>query len=168
MKQKSHIRIHEDATGGIYTVGVTTRTVSSEAEVINRWRNRETEKIYSSFNDCKGLFQDRCLSFITSSGSQMFIKWTNIKVFFVLFVFRCCSAWSWALCLAPQPALRWTCRAPDHTPSSPSTCAKSAFVPLTMLVQYHTHNDEDIWNITLKSGVHVMRFNNKNIGINVS
>lgn len=33
MKQKSHIRIHEDATGGIYTVGVTTRTVSSEAEV---------------------------------------------------------------------------------------------------------------------------------------
>lgn len=33
MKQKSHIKIHEDATGGIYTVGVTTRTVSSEAEV---------------------------------------------------------------------------------------------------------------------------------------
>ncbi|XP_070763044.1 kinesin-like protein KIF21A [Enoplosus armatus] len=34
MKQKSHIKIHEDATGGIYTVGVTTRTVSSEAEMI--------------------------------------------------------------------------------------------------------------------------------------
>ncbi|XP_060932109.1 kinesin-like protein KIF21A isoform X3 [Limanda limanda] len=33
-KQKSHIKIHEDATGGIYTVGVTTRTVSSEAEMI--------------------------------------------------------------------------------------------------------------------------------------
>ncbi|XP_034443621.1 kinesin-like protein KIF21A isoform X8 [Hippoglossus hippoglossus] len=34
MKQKSHIKIHEDATGGIYTVGVTTRTVSTEAEMI--------------------------------------------------------------------------------------------------------------------------------------
>ncbi|XP_036963460.1 kinesin-like protein KIF21A isoform X7 [Acanthopagrus latus] len=34
MKQKSHIKIHEDASGGIYTVGVTTRTVSSEAEMI--------------------------------------------------------------------------------------------------------------------------------------
>ncbi|XP_045892210.1 kinesin-like protein KIF21A isoform X10 [Micropterus dolomieu] len=34
MKQKSHIKIHEDATGGIYTVGVTTRNVSSEAEMI--------------------------------------------------------------------------------------------------------------------------------------
>ncbi|GAA6215336.1 kinesin-like protein KIF21A [Lates japonicus] len=34
IKQKSHIRIHEDATGGIYTVGVTTRTVSSEAEMM--------------------------------------------------------------------------------------------------------------------------------------
>ncbi|XP_068168195.1 kinesin-like protein KIF21A isoform X3 [Antennarius striatus] len=33
-KQKSHIRIHEDAAGGIYTVGVTTRTVSSEAEMM--------------------------------------------------------------------------------------------------------------------------------------
>ncbi len=32
-KQKSNIKIHEDANGGIYTVGVTTRTVSSEAEV---------------------------------------------------------------------------------------------------------------------------------------
>lgn len=31
--QKSHIKIHEDANGGIYTVGVTTRTVASEAEV---------------------------------------------------------------------------------------------------------------------------------------
>uniref|UniRef100_A0AAR2IKH6 Kinesin motor domain-containing protein n=1 Tax=Pygocentrus nattereri TaxID=42514 RepID=A0AAR2IKH6_PYGNA len=29
-KQKSNIKIHEDATGGIYTVGVTTRTVTSE------------------------------------------------------------------------------------------------------------------------------------------
>ncbi|XP_041652433.1 kinesin-like protein KIF21A isoform X6 [Cheilinus undulatus] len=34
MKQKSHIKIHEDANGGIYTVGVTTRTVSSAAEMI--------------------------------------------------------------------------------------------------------------------------------------
>ncbi len=32
-KQKSHIKIHEDANGSIYTVGVTTRMVSSEAEV---------------------------------------------------------------------------------------------------------------------------------------
>lgn len=38
MKQKSHIKIHEDATGGIYTVGVTTRTVTSEAEVRRRKR----------------------------------------------------------------------------------------------------------------------------------
>ncbi|XP_028285973.1 kinesin-like protein KIF21A isoform X2 [Parambassis ranga] len=34
MKQKSHIKIHEDATGGIYTVGVTTRSVSSEPEMM--------------------------------------------------------------------------------------------------------------------------------------
>uniref|UniRef100_A0A087XZL6 Kinesin family member 21A n=1 Tax=Poecilia formosa TaxID=48698 RepID=A0A087XZL6_POEFO len=34
MKQKSHIKIHEDANGGIYTVGVTTRTVSSETEMM--------------------------------------------------------------------------------------------------------------------------------------
>ncbi|XP_013881945.1 kinesin-like protein KIF21A isoform X1 [Austrofundulus limnaeus] len=34
MKQKSLIKIHEDANGGIYTVGVTTRTVSSEAEMM--------------------------------------------------------------------------------------------------------------------------------------
>ncbi|MBN3298410.1 KI21A protein, partial [Amia calva] len=33
-KMKSHIKIHEDATGGIYTVGVTTRTVASEAEMM--------------------------------------------------------------------------------------------------------------------------------------
>ncbi|XP_028304734.1 kinesin-like protein KIF21A isoform X2 [Gouania willdenowi] len=33
-KQKSNIKIHEDATGGIYTVGVTTRTVTSAAEMI--------------------------------------------------------------------------------------------------------------------------------------
>ncbi len=33
-KHKSNIKIHEDANGGIYTVGVTTRTVSSEAEVV--------------------------------------------------------------------------------------------------------------------------------------
>uniref|UniRef100_A0A671QEN4 Kinesin-like protein KIF21A n=1 Tax=Sinocyclocheilus anshuiensis TaxID=1608454 RepID=A0A671QEN4_9TELE len=33
-KQKSHIKIHEDASGSIYTVGVTTRTVSSEAEMM--------------------------------------------------------------------------------------------------------------------------------------
>uniref|UniRef100_A0A8C3AXJ5 Kinesin family member 21A n=1 Tax=Cyclopterus lumpus TaxID=8103 RepID=A0A8C3AXJ5_CYCLU len=33
-KQRSNIKIHEDANGGIYTVGVTTRTVSSAAEMI--------------------------------------------------------------------------------------------------------------------------------------
>ncbi|XP_062374791.1 kinesin-like protein KIF21A [Sardina pilchardus] len=33
-KQRSNIRIHEDANGGIYTVGVTTRNVTSEAEMI--------------------------------------------------------------------------------------------------------------------------------------
>ncbi|XP_073687523.1 kinesin-like protein KIF21A isoform X4 [Garra rufa] len=33
-KQKSHIKIHEDANGSIYAVGVTTRTVSSEAEML--------------------------------------------------------------------------------------------------------------------------------------
>ncbi|XP_073695054.1 kinesin-like protein KIF21A isoform X1 [Garra rufa] len=33
-KHKSNIKIHEDANGGIYTVGVTTRTVSSEAEMM--------------------------------------------------------------------------------------------------------------------------------------
>ncbi|XP_073804167.1 kinesin-like protein KIF21A isoform X2 [Danio rerio] len=32
--KKSNIKIHEDANGGIYTVGVTTRTVSSEAEMM--------------------------------------------------------------------------------------------------------------------------------------
>ncbi|XP_048409691.1 kinesin-like protein KIF21A isoform X1 [Stegostoma tigrinum] len=32
--KKSNIKIHEDANGGIYTVGVTTRTVSSEAEML--------------------------------------------------------------------------------------------------------------------------------------
>uniref|UniRef100_A0A3P8VYV7 Kinesin family member 21A n=1 Tax=Cynoglossus semilaevis TaxID=244447 RepID=A0A3P8VYV7_CYNSE len=33
-KHKSNIKIHEDANGGIYTVGVTTRTVTSAAEMI--------------------------------------------------------------------------------------------------------------------------------------
>ncbi|XP_020494416.1 kinesin-like protein KIF21A isoform X2 [Labrus bergylta] len=33
-KQRSNIKIHEDANGGIYTVGVTTRTVNSAAEMI--------------------------------------------------------------------------------------------------------------------------------------
>ncbi|XP_052400035.1 kinesin-like protein KIF21A isoform X1 [Carassius gibelio] len=33
-KQKSHIKIHEDASGSIYTVGMTTRTVSSESEMM--------------------------------------------------------------------------------------------------------------------------------------
>ncbi|XP_053321337.1 kinesin-like protein KIF21A isoform X4 [Spea bombifrons] len=32
--KKSNIKIHEDSNGGIYTVGVTTRSVSSEAEMI--------------------------------------------------------------------------------------------------------------------------------------
>ncbi|KAF1372485.1 hypothetical protein PFLUV_G00265900 [Perca fluviatilis] len=33
-KQRSNVKIHEDANGGIYTVGVTTRTVTSAAEMI--------------------------------------------------------------------------------------------------------------------------------------
>lgn len=33
--KKSNIKIHEDSAGGIYTVGVTTRTVNGESEVIN-------------------------------------------------------------------------------------------------------------------------------------
>ncbi|KAM3587854.1 uncharacterized protein V6R79_015363 [Siganus canaliculatus] len=33
-KQKSNIKIHEDANGGIYTVGVTTRSVTSAAEMM--------------------------------------------------------------------------------------------------------------------------------------
>uniref|UniRef100_A0A674E5U5 Kinesin family member 21A n=1 Tax=Salmo trutta TaxID=8032 RepID=A0A674E5U5_SALTR len=33
-RQKSTIKIHEDANGGIYTVGVTTRTVTSETEMM--------------------------------------------------------------------------------------------------------------------------------------
>uniref|UniRef100_A0A8C5D1S1 Kinesin family member 21A n=1 Tax=Gadus morhua TaxID=8049 RepID=A0A8C5D1S1_GADMO len=33
-KQKPHIKIHEDAAGGIYTVGVTTRTVATEEEMM--------------------------------------------------------------------------------------------------------------------------------------
>ncbi|XP_019732687.1 kinesin-like protein KIF21A [Hippocampus comes] len=33
-RQKSSVRIHEDASGGIYTVGVTTRSVNSAAEMI--------------------------------------------------------------------------------------------------------------------------------------
>ncbi|KAK5849193.1 hypothetical protein PBY51_008853 [Eleginops maclovinus] len=33
-KMRSNIKIHEDANGGIYTVGVTTRTVSSAAEMM--------------------------------------------------------------------------------------------------------------------------------------
>ncbi|KAM9312446.1 kinesin-like protein KIF21A isoform 1-T1 [Gastrophryne carolinensis] len=32
--KKSNIKIHEDSTGGIYTVGVTTRNVASEAEML--------------------------------------------------------------------------------------------------------------------------------------
>uniref|UniRef100_A0A3B3ZZ34 Kinesin motor domain-containing protein n=1 Tax=Periophthalmus magnuspinnatus TaxID=409849 RepID=A0A3B3ZZ34_9GOBI len=34
MKQKSQIKIHEDPNGGIYTVGVTTRQVQSESEMM--------------------------------------------------------------------------------------------------------------------------------------
>ncbi|XP_052410499.1 kinesin-like protein KIF21A isoform X1 [Carassius gibelio] len=33
-KQRSNVKIHEDANGGIYTVGVTTRVVSSEEEMM--------------------------------------------------------------------------------------------------------------------------------------
>ncbi|XP_028910895.1 kinesin-like protein KIF21A isoform X8 [Ornithorhynchus anatinus] len=32
--KKSNIRIHEDSTGGIYTIGVTTRTVNTESEMM--------------------------------------------------------------------------------------------------------------------------------------
>lgn len=47
MKQKSHVKIHEDASGGIYTVGVTTRTVSSEAEV--KWRVTIQVHVYAKW-----------------------------------------------------------------------------------------------------------------------
>lgn len=43
-KQRSNIKIHEDANGGIYTVGVTTRTVTSAAEVPQK------SKFYCSYN----------------------------------------------------------------------------------------------------------------------
>lgn len=35
--RKSNIRIHEDASGSIYTTGVTSRLVHSEDEVGNVW-----------------------------------------------------------------------------------------------------------------------------------
>lgn len=41
-KQRSNIKIHEDANGGIYTVGVTTRTVTSAAEVSFYLLKRQT------------------------------------------------------------------------------------------------------------------------------
>lgn len=37
--KKSHIKIHEDAGGGIYVVGVTTRTVQSEQETLQALQN---------------------------------------------------------------------------------------------------------------------------------
>ncbi len=36
---KSHIKIHEDAHGGIYTVGITTRPVTSLQEVCDITNN---------------------------------------------------------------------------------------------------------------------------------
>lgn len=47
-KQRSNIKIHEDANGGIYTVGVTTRTVTSAAEVSFN-TPKKTLKTASSF-----------------------------------------------------------------------------------------------------------------------
>lgn len=55
MKQKSHIKIHEDAAGGIYTVGVTTRTVASEAEV------EEGETVWITDVNLKCLFSKTVL-----------------------------------------------------------------------------------------------------------
>lgn len=50
-KQKSNIKIHEDANGGIYTVGVTTRTVTSAAEVSfeNLEKTLKAAQIYYCF-----------------------------------------------------------------------------------------------------------------------
>lgn len=48
-KQRSNIKIHEDANGGIYTVGVTTRTVTSAAEV--SFKPPLTETSWKHFSD---------------------------------------------------------------------------------------------------------------------
>ena len=37
--RKSHIKIHEDATGGIYVVGVVTKPVSSLEDVSILWKS---------------------------------------------------------------------------------------------------------------------------------
>lgn len=44
-RQRSNIKIHEDANGGIYTVGVTTRTVTSAAEVSFYPPTRQTQRV---------------------------------------------------------------------------------------------------------------------------
>jgi hypothetical protein len=75
--KKSNIRIHEDSTGGIYTVGVTTRTVNTEPEV--------TVLLKQSVGAFKIVITDRT--------QDKYVKWlsfstTELKIlsaFFVLF-----------------------------------------------------------------------------------
>uniref|UniRef100_A0A671SFI9 Kinesin-like protein KIF21A n=1 Tax=Sinocyclocheilus anshuiensis TaxID=1608454 RepID=A0A671SFI9_9TELE len=58
-KQKSNIKIHEDASGGIYTVGVTTRTVSSEAEAYT-----------TGESECSSLCEMRCTTCPSHSDTE--------------------------------------------------------------------------------------------------
>jgi len=48
--KKSGIRIHEDANGGIYTIGVTNRTVKSEEETLNCLRSGAFNRTTASTN----------------------------------------------------------------------------------------------------------------------
>jgi hypothetical protein len=60
--RRSNIKIHEDANGGIYTTGVTSRLINSQEEVSTRWSSRagtghperpETSStVVLSFNSC--------------------------------------------------------------------------------------------------------------------
>ena len=47
--RKSFIRIHEDASGGIYCVGVTTRPVHSleEVSLVSLWLKLQTHQLFS-------------------------------------------------------------------------------------------------------------------------
>ena len=47
--RKSFIRIHEDASGGIYCVGVTTRPVNSleDVSLFSLWLKLQTHKLFS-------------------------------------------------------------------------------------------------------------------------
>lgn len=78
MKQKSHIKIHEDATGGIYTVGVTTRTVSSEAEV------EEGQTVWITDVNLKCLFSKTVLHnhSLLNMSSLSIIEQTKMSIFY--------------------------------------------------------------------------------------